>query len=91
MRDVAYLRILYASASRSLSGLSIRDRGLLREGFAADVVVFDPGKDRVTATFFEPNQHSEGIDHVLVNGRFVVDEGKLTGALAGQVRAPAIR
>jgi N-acyl-D-aspartate/D-glutamate deacylase len=70
--------------------LGIRDRGLLREGLAADVVVFDPKNVRDRATFFEPHQHSEGIDYVLINGKMAVDAGKLTGALAGQVLSPAV-
>jgi N-acyl-D-aspartate/D-glutamate deacylase len=61
----------------------------LREGFAADVVVFDPKTVRDRATFFDPHQQSEGIDYVLINGKMAVDAGKMTGALAGQVLMPA--
>ncbi|MGH9718907.1 MAG: N-acyl-D-amino-acid deacylase family protein [Bryobacteraceae bacterium] len=78
-----------SSTSLPAQILGIRDRGLLREGFAADVVVFDPRNVRDRATFFQPHQHSEGIDYVLINGRMAVDSGKLTGALAGQVLSPA--
>ena len=74
-----------SSTSLPAQILGISDRGLLREGFAADIVVFDPKMIRDKSTFFEPHQHSEGIDYVLVNGRFAVDAGKLTGALPGQV------
>jgi N-acyl-D-amino-acid deacylase len=80
-----------SSTSLPAQILGIRDRGLLREGFAADIVVFDPNTVRDKATFFEPHQHSEGIDYVLINGRLAVDGGKLTGALAGQVLSPAGR
>jgi N-acyl-D-amino-acid deacylase len=79
-----------SSSSLPAQILGIRDRGLLREGLAADVVVFDPKNVRDRATFFEPHQHSEGIDYVLINGKMAVDAGKLTGALAGQVLSPAV-
>jgi N-acyl-D-amino-acid deacylase len=65
--------------------LGLRDRGLLREGSWADVVVFDPEKIRDKATFFEPHQYPEGIEYVLVNGAFVVENGRPTGKLAGRV------
>lgn len=65
--------------------LGLRDRGMVREGFHADIVVFDPERIRDTATFFEPHQYPEGIEHVLVNGQFVVDAGRLTMALPGKV------
>jgi N-acyl-D-amino-acid deacylase len=74
-----------SSTSLPAQILGIRDRGLLREGLAADVVIFDPVKIRDKATFSEPHQYAEGIDFALVNGKFVVDGGKLTGALPGQV------
>lgn len=69
--------------------LGLRERGMLREGMMADVVVFDPERIRDMATFFEPHQYAEGIEHVLVNGRFVVDQGQLTWALAGRILTPA--
>jgi len=67
--------------------MRLADRGQVREGFAADLVVFDLATIRDKATFFEPHQHSEGIDYVFVNGVAVVDAGKLTQALAGRVLA----
>ncbi len=68
--------------------LGFRNRGLLREGFYADVVVFDLEKLRDTATFFEPHQYAEGIEQVLVNGAFLVKDGALTYALPGRVLTP---
>ncbi len=65
--------------------LGLRDRGLLREGFAADLVVFDPETIRDKATFFEPHQFSEGIEYVLVNGTFVVEKGQMTWKRPGSV------
>ncbi|HSM59638.1 MAG TPA: D-aminoacylase [Longimicrobiales bacterium] len=69
--------------------LHIRGRGLLKEGFYADVAVFDPGTVADRATYEEPHQTSTGIRHVFVNGVAVVDEGRHTGALPGRaVRGP---
>jgi N-acyl-D-amino-acid deacylase len=65
--------------------MDLKDRGQLREGFAADIVIFDPARIRDKATFFEPHQHSEGVDYVFINGTAVVDGGKLTGAAPGKV------
>jgi N-acyl-D-amino-acid deacylase len=65
--------------------MRLTDRGLIREGMAADLVVFDLATIRDKATFFEPHQHSEGVEHVLVNGVAVLDAGKLTQALPGKV------
>jgi N-acyl-D-amino-acid deacylase len=65
--------------------MSLNDRGQIKEGFAADLVIFDLATIRDKATFFEPHQHSDGIDHVFINGVAVVDTGKVTGALPGRV------
>jgi N-acyl-D-amino-acid deacylase len=61
------------------------DRGVLKEGMWADMVIFDPATIRDLATFEEPNQLSQGMDYVLVNGVPVIEEGKMTGALPGKV------
>lgn len=65
--------------------LGLDDRGWIREGLAADIVVFDVERIRDTATFFEPHQYAEGVDYVLVNGELVVDNGEPTQALPGTV------
>jgi N-acyl-D-aspartate/D-glutamate deacylase len=65
--------------------MRLNDRGLIREGMAADLVVFDLDTIRDKATFFEPHQHSEGVEFVFVNGVAVVDATNRTGALPGQV------
>jgi len=65
--------------------LGLRDRGLLREGFWADIVVFDPSTIRNRATYAEPCLYPEGITHVLVNGEPVVKGGKYLGTLNGRV------
>lgn len=66
--------------------MRLRDRGLLREGFWADVVIFDLERVQDHATYDEPVRFPEGIDLVLVNGEVVIEEGGLhTGALPGHV------
>jgi dihydroorotase/N-acyl-D-amino-acid deacylase len=72
--------------------LSIPDRGLLRPGFYADIVIFDPETVADRATFEQPHQLSVGIRHVLVNGVPVVRDGRHTGAKPGRViRGPGYR
>jgi N-acyl-D-amino-acid deacylase len=61
------------------------DRGVLKEGMWADVVVFDPNAIRDVATFEQPNQLSVGMQYVLVNGVPVISDGKMTKALPGKV------
>jgi dihydroorotase/N-acyl-D-amino-acid deacylase len=69
--------------------LSIRDRGLLREGLYADVVVFNPDTIADRATFEQPHQLSTGVEYVFVNGTAVIHEGSHTGAQPGRiVRGP---
>ena len=65
--------------------LLIRDRGLLREGMYADVVVFDPATIQEHSTFERPHQLSTGVEHVLVNGVQVVRDGRHTGAKPGRI------
>jgi N-acyl-D-amino-acid deacylase len=64
--------------------LGFSDRGELREGFAADVVVFDPARVRDTATYEAPKSYAEGVPYVLVNGVVVIDGGQHTGARPGR-------
>ena len=65
--------------------LRLADRGVLKAGMWADILVFDPATVRDVATFENPNQLSQGMQYVLVNGVPVIDEGKMTGALPGKV------
>jgi N-acyl-D-aspartate/D-glutamate deacylase len=72
--------------------MHIHDRGVLRPGLAADVVAFDPETVRERSTFADPLHYSEGVPYVMVNGRLVVDEGKITDARPGRVlRGPGYR
>jgi N-acyl-D-amino-acid deacylase len=73
------------SSSLPAERLRLEGRGLLRTGMWADVVIFDPATVRDLATFDNPNQLSQGMDYVLVNGVPVIDEGKMTGARPGKV------
>jgi len=80
-------------AIRSMTSLpaqiiGLRDRGLLREGYWADITIFDPKTIADRATYTDPHQYAEGIRYVLVNGEFVVDEGRITGKLPGRVLMP---
>jgi N-acyl-D-aspartate/D-glutamate deacylase len=65
--------------------MRLTDRGVLKEGMWADLVVFDPATVRDLATFDNPNQLSEGMEYVFVNGVPVIDQGKMTGAKPGKV------
>jgi N-acyl-D-amino-acid deacylase len=77
-------------AIRSMSGLPaavfrLRDRGLIRAGSVADIVVFDLETFTDLATFEQPHQYSTGVRHVLVNGQLALTEGRLTDVRAGRV------
>ncbi len=65
--------------------MRLTDRGVLKQGMWADVVVFDPKTVHDVATFDDPNRLSEGMEYVLVNGVPVIENGKMTGALPGKV------
>ncbi len=76
-------------AVRSMTGLAAdflgwQDRGYLRQGYAADIAVFDPKRVRDVATYEDPQRYSEGMVHVLVNGVFAIRDGEATEALAGR-------
>ncbi len=80
------------ASSAVATRLHLQDRGLLREGMYADIVVFDPQTIIDVATFPEPHQLSRGMHHVFVNGVAVVRDGQHTGAKPGQiVRGPGYR
>jgi N-acyl-D-aspartate/D-glutamate deacylase len=66
------------------SRMRLRDRGLLRPGMAADIVAFDPDTVRERSTYADPNHYSQGFEYVAVNGRLVVDGGKITDARPGR-------
>jgi N-acyl-D-amino-acid deacylase len=77
-------------AVRSMTSLSalvfrMKDRGVIREGAIADLVIFDPARIQDQATYQNPHQLATGVSYVLVNGQLAMDDGKLTGARAGKV------
>ena len=63
---------------------NLRDRGQIREGFAADLVIFDPATVADKATFEQPHQYAEGFSSVIVNGQVVFDGIRMTGVMSGQ-------
>jgi len=65
--------------------LGLRDRGVIREGARADLVVFDARRVIDVATFEDPHRYPAGIEHVIVNGRLVIKDGEHTGSLPGRV------
>jgi dihydroorotase/N-acyl-D-amino-acid deacylase len=65
--------------------MRLTDRGVLKAGLCADIVIFDPATIHDVATFENPNQLSQGMEYVLVNGVLVIDQSKMTGALPGKV------
>ena len=72
--------------------LKIQKRGLLKEGFFADLAIFNPDEIQDNATFSEPHQLASGMVHVLVNGEFVLKDAEHTGAKPGQVvRGPGFK
>jgi N-acyl-D-amino-acid deacylase len=88
VRDRAALALETAIAkltSVPAARLGLRDRGVLREGAFADLVVLDPASVADVATYDEPDRHPTGIDHVVVNGRVAVRDGAETGERAGRL------
>lgn len=90
MRDFVFEESVLAPefVVRSFSGLAadfygLDDRGYLREGYAADVIVLDPERYRDRATYDDPKLLAEGVVHALVNGRAAISDGGATGELAG--------
>jgi N-acyl-D-amino-acid deacylase len=69
--------------------LGLKDRGAIREGARADVVVFSPERVADPATYEDPHRYALGIPHVVVNGRIVIKDGQHTGLLPGRVLRPA--
>jgi N-acyl-D-aspartate/D-glutamate deacylase len=69
----------------SATRLSLGDRGVLREGALADIVVFDPATVADIASYEQPSLHPLGIDDVIVNGRIAVRDGVETGTRAGRL------
>jgi N-acyl-D-amino-acid deacylase len=78
--------------SRPAARVGIADRGILRAGMKADVTIFNPATIRDVSTFVDPTHYSQGVEHVLVNGKAVVSGGKITSERPGEpIRGPGYR
>lgn len=75
---------IHAATGLPAETLGLKNRGLVKQGYAADVVVFDPARISDKATYTEPHQYAAGIRCVMVNGTLEVADGKFTGTLAGK-------
>jgi N-acyl-D-aspartate/D-glutamate deacylase len=87
VRDEAILGLedaIWKMTGGPAARLGLRDRGTIRDGAAADLVVFDLATVQSHATYDEPRRFPSGIEHVLVNGQLVVDGEKHTGARPGR-------
>jgi dihydroorotase/N-acyl-D-amino-acid deacylase len=83
-------KLMLEDAIRKFSALAAQrmhfnDRGVLKYGMWADIVIFDPAQIKDVATFEEPNQLSKGMEFVLLNGVPVIEDGRMTGKLPGKV------
>lgn len=87
VRELGVLELvdcIHHLTGRPASRLRLDRRGLVREGYAADLVLFDPDRVNDTATFAQPRQQAEGIDWVFVNGQPVIEAGERTAELPGR-------
>ncbi|MCY3781677.1 MAG: D-aminoacylase [Chloroflexi bacterium] len=75
------IRKITSAPARRIGSL---DRGIIRPGFKADLVVFDPDKLRATSTYENPRSYAEGLSHVIVNGIQTLADGQITGARPGR-------
>jgi N-acyl-D-aspartate/D-glutamate deacylase len=88
VRDLGLLTLpqaIFKMTGGSAAALGLRGRGRLREGYAADVAVFDPATVADRATYDDPHRYAAGVSTVIVNGEVVIDGGDHTGALPGRV------
>jgi N-acyl-D-amino-acid deacylase len=85
---ISFEQAIYTMTGLPAAVLKLRDRGRLLTGYRADVVVIDPDRVRDHSTALDPHRYSEGMEYVLINGSFVVDEDERTGALPGRILDP---
>ncbi|AWW32266.1 D-aminoacylase [Echinicola strongylocentroti] len=76
--------MVHSSSGLTAETFGVKERGFVKEGYFADLIVFDPEKVKDRATFEDPYEEAEGMEYVWVNGELVIDEGKYTGKLAGK-------
>jgi N-acyl-D-amino-acid deacylase len=85
---VSWETTVHKMTGKPAAKLRLRDRGLVRAGYAADLALFDPATVRDEATFPEPHRHPTGIPYVIVNGQVVVDGPRYNAVPAGRVLTP---
>ncbi len=76
--------MIHKSSGLTAQTFGIPKRGLIREGYFADIIVFNPEELQDKASFQAPTEYAEGMEFVLVNGQIAIDKGKYTGALGGR-------
>jgi N-acyl-D-amino-acid deacylase len=84
-RTLSLTRAIHKMTGLAADRVRLRDRGLIRPGFAADLVLFDPVRVRDRSTFDQPHQYATGVIYTWVNGYPVVHEGRITGNTPGKV------
>jgi N-acyl-D-amino-acid deacylase len=92
VRDLKVIELeeaIYKMTGLPAKKLRLHDRGLIKPGLAADLVVFDPATVSDTATYDQPHQYAKGIFHVIVNGQFVIRDATHTGNRPGGILKPA--
>jgi len=92
VRDLKILKLeeaVHKMTGLPAAKLRLHDRGFIKPGLAADLVVFDPATVADTATYDHPHRYAEGISHVIVNGRFVIRDAAHTGDRPGRILKPA--
>ena len=87
-RVLSLPQAIYKMTGLPARRLRLRDRGVIRVGAKADLVVFDARRVADVATYEDPHRYPAGIEYVLVNGRFVIKHGEHTGSLPGRVLTP---
>ncbi len=85
LKAITLEEAVYKMTGLPAQKLRLKDRGIIRPGFAADLVVFDPETVSDAATYDNPHQYAKGISQVIVNGQFVIRDENHTGATPGQV------
>ena len=85
MNIVSLEEAIRKMTSLPASIFSLSDRGLIKEGYKADIVIFDMETIEEKGTIANGRQHPEGIDYVIVNGAITAEKGKHTGALNGRI------
>jgi N-acyl-D-amino-acid deacylase len=87
VRDEALLSLeaaVWKMTGGPAARVGLKDRGVIRDGAVADLVVFDPATVRSNASYDDPRRYPDGIEHVMVNGELVIDAGRHTGATPGR-------